>query len=258
MMGAMTASDNDGIDNATPAAADDSPKTRLAALQNLDTEIDQLTHRRERLPERDALSTATDQMRTWEAQRSSMRGRLDELDGTIERTERETAELEEGKERLLAQLKTVIAPREAEALMHEIEVLDEQRDVLETAEIEALEEQSELDDRLRAHLGTESSLREALGVADAALAAVVAEIDVQVGVLAERRDAARVLLDSGLLAQYDRTRESSGVAVARLEGRRCEGCHLDMSAAEADDVKDEAERTGGIADCPQCGRMLLV
>ncbi len=49
-------------------------------------------------------------------------------------------------------MKTVIAPREAEALMHEMSTLDEQTDALDTAELEALEEQSDVDDRLTAHL----------------------------------------------------------------------------------------------------------
>jgi predicted nucleic acid-binding Zn-ribbon protein len=45
------------------------------------------------------------------------------------------------------------------------------------------------------------------------------------------------------------------VAVARLEGTRCGGCHLDLSTSELDAVK--AVGAGEFADCPQCGRLLV-
>jgi predicted nucleic acid-binding Zn-ribbon protein len=47
------------------------------------------------------------------------------------------------------------------------------------------------------------------------------------------------------------------VAVARLVGKQCQGCHLELSAAEIDTVKDEAAESG-VTDCPDCGRLLIV
>ena len=62
-------------------------------------------------------------------------------------------------------------------------------------------------------------------------------------------------LDAGLLSRYERLRERfGGVAVARLEGTRCGGCHLDLSTAEVAEVR--AAGPGQFADCPQCGRLL--
>lgn len=239
-----------------PAA--DTLASGVAALQAADTEIDQLVNRRERLPERDALAAATSEVKAWESTRTTMRNRLDELTEIIEKSESEAADLRKHKERLEAQMKTVIAPREAEALMHEMDTLDEQRDGVEMVELEALEEQAALDDQLTVHLGFEPAHRETMAQADDVLAAVVNEIDAAVAEITVGRDAARSELTDGLLARYDRVRVSSGIAVTVLAGRRCEGCHLDLSAAEIDDVKDEAAAGGGIADCPQCGRMLVV
>lgn len=230
---------------------------RLLALQRVDTEADQLAHRRERLPERDGLAARTAAVRSWEQTRTDLRDRIDELTAAIERAEQGAADLRTQRARLEAQLKTVIAPREAEALMHEIEALDAQRDQLETDELLALEEQSELDDRLAAHLGDEEALRAAMRHADDALARVTAEIDDELAALDRRRSEQRDGLDASLLARYDRLRDAQGVAVAALVGHRCDGCHLDLSAAEVDDVKDAAAATG-LADCPQCGRLLVV
>ena len=253
-----TPGESGGAGESAAVSSDPTPGDRVAALQLLDTEIDQLVNRRERLPEREALAATTQQMKQWESRRSSMRTRLDELSGVIERAEAESADLLAHRQRLEAQMKTVIAPREAEALMHEMSTLDEQRDGLDTVELEALEEQATLDDELTAHLVTEGSHRDAMSAADDVLADAVSEIDTQIAALTPRRDAARSELSETLLAKYDRVRASSGVAVAKLVGHRCEGCHLDLSAAEVDDVKDEAAASGGIADCPQCGRMLVV
>ncbi len=238
-----------------PAA---SHAARLLDLQNLDTEADQLTHRRDQLPERDELTAASNVLREWERARLAMRTRMDELTATIEKAEVDSAELGSHKARLQAQMKTVIAPREAEALMHEIATLDERVDALDMAEIEALEEQSELDDRLTAHLRDETALRDAVTGADLALQRATSEIEGELAGLDTRRATQRAELDESELARYDRVRSSSGVAVAQLVGHRCDGCHLDMSAAELDEVKEQAARADGVAECPNCGRILVV
>ncbi len=242
---------------AAMTSADETTR-RLLDLQTADTEIDQLQHRRSTLPEREHLAAVSAELTQWERTRTAMRERLDELAGKVEEADAEAERLRAERERLEAQLKTVIAPREAEALMHEIETLNQRRDEIETAELEALEEQAQLDDDLVAHVGAESDLRTALGKADDALASAAGEVDREIADWTERRDAARAGLAEGVLARYDRVRSSSGVAVATLAGKQCTGCHLDLSAAEIDDVKDEAAASNGVADCPNCGRMLVV
>ena len=231
---------------------------RLASLQRIDTEADQLVNRRERLAEREQLDAASTQLATWERDRAAIRARSDELTVVIERAEDDAADIRAHKVRLEAQMKTVIAPREAEALMHEMATLDEQAEALDTTELEALEEQSDLDDRLTAHLSGEDALRDAVAVAGRALDQATAVIDRELDELATRRGAAQRELADGVLARYDRIRASSGVAVATLTGHRCEGCHLDLSAAEIDDVKGEAATADGVAECPNCGRMLAL
>ncbi|MEM9040642.1 MAG: hypothetical protein AAGD33_12160, partial [Actinomycetota bacterium] len=149
----MSDSETDAPTDATSVGA------RLLELQAVDTDIDQLRLRRDRLPEREHLATASASLSDWEAERARLRARLDELERDVESAEEKAEELGAERTRLEAQLKTVIAPREAEALMHEIETVTGRRDEVELGEIAALEEQSEVDDRLTAHLGVEESLR---------------------------------------------------------------------------------------------------
>lgn len=229
----------------------------LLALQAVDTLADQLTTRRARSPLRDELADATASMRAWEQRRASLRSRIDELGTSIEESEAHAAQMQAHRERLDRQMKTVIAPREAEALMHEMAVLAQQIDELDRHELEALEEQAALDDELADHLRSEESLSECLRLADEAVATEVADIDAELAVLAGRRDDLRARVPDAMLATYDRKRAAFGVAVAPLVGRQCQGCHLELSAAEIDTVREEAADTG-VTDCPDCGRLLIV
>ena len=229
----------------------------LLALQAVDTTADQLAHRREHSPLHDDLASASAAMRSWEQRRTTLRSRIDDLGASIDDAERRGAELLAHRQRLEQQMKTVIAPREAEALMHEMATLTEQTDELDGHELEALEEQAALDDELSAHLLGEESLRDRLGQADAALADEVTDIDHQLAGLEIEREGLRAQVPDALLATYDRKRAAFGVAVARLVGKQCQGCHLELSAAEIDTVKDEAADTG-VTDCPDCGRLLIV
>jgi predicted nucleic acid-binding Zn-ribbon protein len=246
---------SDTADNA-PSAPTSIPEL-LLALQAVDTQADQLAHRREHSPLRENLASAVAAVRGWEQRRTALRSRIDELGTSIETAEQRGAELMAHRQRLEHQMKTVIAPREAEALMHEMATLTEQIDELDGHELESLEEQSALDDQLSDHLGDEAALREGQRLADEALASEVADIDGELADLVGRRADLRAELADGLLATYDRKRAALGVAVAPLVGKQCQGCHLELSAAEIDTVKAEAADTG-VTDCPDCGRLLIV
>jgi predicted nucleic acid-binding Zn-ribbon protein len=186
-----------------------------------------------------------------------MRQRLDELDALIEREEAESKKIDVQRADLQAKLQTVIAPREAEALQNEIRTLEQRRSELDDAELAALEEQSRIDDELSAHLEQEQPLREALMASDTALVAAEADIDGELTRISERLEGLRSAVEPGVLKRYDRIRAHHVVAAAPLAGSRCEGCHLDLSAAEVDIIRDDAG-SGGLAECPQCGRLLVV
>ena len=227
---------------------------RLLQLQDTDTAADQLRYRRAHLPEAEAAAAARTAMATWEQAVQQLRARLDALGSEVERAEHDAADIDTRRNRLQSQLRTIIAPREAEALQHEIATLTAQREGLDDRELEALEAQAAADDDLSGRLSEEPAVREQLAVAEAALADAVAAVDTELAALEARRAELRGGVDEALLGRYDRLRAQFGVAIARLVGSRCEGCHLDMSAAELDAVKRSPPDEP--ADCPNCGRML--
>lgn len=230
----------------------------LIDLQAADTLADQLRHRRDHLPEREAVAAARAALTDWERRRDALRARLAELDAAIEQAEADAHAIDVHKARLEKQMKTVIAPREAEALQHEMATLDERRGALDDVELEALEEQSQVDDQIQAMAPDEQPLRDALDAAEREAVAAEEGIAAELGDIAGRLDGLRAAVDASLLGRYDRIRSQQMVAAAELQGHRCSGCHLDLAPGELDDVKSSAASDGGIADCPNCNRLLVV
>lgn len=229
----------------------------ILELQAADTMADQLRHRREHLPEREQLQAAKNALVRWNEARMVTRKRVEELTAAIEQAEKDSHAIDTKLERLNQQLKTVIAPREAEALQHEIAGLRERRGELDDIELTALEEQSAADDELRALLDQEGALTETYIAADKEASSAESDIDGELARISTRLETLRAAVDKKALKRYDRLREQHLIAAATLAGSRCEGCHLDLSAAEVDTVKDSVAK-GGLADCPQCGRLLAV
>ncbi|HSH10572.1 MAG TPA: C4-type zinc ribbon domain-containing protein [Ilumatobacter sp.] len=225
-------------------------------LQAAETMSDQLKNRRQRLAEREQVQAARNDLIRWNESRKLLHQRLDELEKQVEQSEKESHDIDRKRTKLEAQLKTVIAPREAEALQSEIATLNARRSELDDSELVALEEQSRLEDELASVLGQERALTDTLTTADTALAAAERDIDGELKGIANRLDGLRSEVDKAVLKRYDRLRSHFVVAATKLSGSRCEGCHLDLSAHEVDDVKD-ALAASGMADCPQCGRLLF-
>ncbi len=228
----------------------------LLELQRLDSAIDQLTYRRSNLAERAAADAASAALARTTQQISELIARQVALNEAIEQAEHLGSELTTQRERLQAQLRTVSSPREAEALTHELDTLAARRDELDDAELANLEEQAQVVDDLTTAHRAEIELSEGAERSTADLAAAEAAIDQQLADLTVQRSDAVAGVEGGPLADYEERRaRHGGVAVATLEGRRCGGCHLDLSAFELDAVK--ATPAGEYTDCPQCGRMLI-
>jgi predicted nucleic acid-binding Zn-ribbon protein len=225
----------------------------LLELQRLDTTADQLAHRRANLPERAVAAEKEAALAEHRRAATASAARAQELELAIDALERDGEVLASQRKRLEAQLRTVTAPREAEALMHELETIAGRRDELDDQELGHLEEQSELADTIARLAATQPEVESAVAGSRTALATAEATIDGELAAIGPAREEVVARLDASLVDRYERLRARlGGVAVARLEGSRCGGCHLDISTAELAEV-----RAAELADCPQCGRMLV-
>lgn len=227
----------------------------LIALQDIDSALDAIANKKPRLAEVAARQQAAAEVERLAGLRSAAQQRIDAAQAVIDAAEHDAAAIATKRARLDAQLKTVIAPREAEALMSEIAGLDQQRSDLDDRELEALDEQSAADgaraDAVAALPGAEGVLADAT----AALAAATALLDAEVATLQAQRASTVSALDATWLTRYDRLRQQfGGVAIARLQHSHCSGCHMDLSPVELDQVRSAP--VDELAECPQCGRLM--
>ncbi|MGI8764287.1 MAG: zinc ribbon domain-containing protein [Ilumatobacteraceae bacterium] len=229
---------------------------QLLELQRVDSRLDRLASQRRNAPEHDVLRAASETVAQATKRREAGQARLGELDARIAEDEEESTRLSTARTRLQGQLRTVIAPREAEALMHEIQTIDARRNELDDAELGHLEEQEHLAAAQSVDEDDGPGRNQAAAAAQHALDAVLADIDDQIAAATHERDERRSEIAPALLTRYERLRASlGGVGVAKLEGRQCSGCHLELSPGELDEVKSVDPDT--IVECPQCSRLLV-
>lgn len=228
----------------------------LITLQEIDSALDAIANKRPRLPEVASHQSAVAALAALRARIAAAEGRVTAAQVAIETAEQASAELTKKRSRLEAQLKTVIAPREAEALMHEIETINSQRGGLDDEELAALDALADGEAELAARQGELAGCESTLAAAQDALETASAGLDVAAAELTARREGAAGQLSADELTRYQQVRgQFGGIGVARLEGSHCSGCHMDLSPAELDGVKSVV--AGEASECPQCGRILV-
>ena len=229
----------------------------LLALQDLDSNIDALGHRRLRLAERTALKDAETKLLATQRKLATERKRAAAAQAQIEALEH-AGQLRDSKlARLEKQLKTVIAPREAEALMHEISLLNAERSASDDEELELLDVVESADKAAGSADTALTGAEAAVEAAQQALAVAESELDQEVAGLTQSRAELAEHFDEATVTRYERARHRrDGVAIARITNGRCGACHLDLSRAFIDKAKHAS--TSDPVDCEQCGRWLVV
>lgn len=229
----------------------------LLSLQRLDTELDQIAGRRRRLAEHEAVASATAAVRAWESAVAEQRRTIEAASAAIAEAEAEGHTLDTKQQRLEAQLKTVIAPREAEALMSEIATLRAKHSDLDDAELAEMERQGDAESALAALLADEPRLSGEVAMATEVLDAALAALAAEEAEVRRARDEAAASIEVDDLRHYDEMRaRHDGVAIVTISGGRCSGCHLDISRAELDEIS--RAQGPALPECPQCARLVVV
>jgi predicted nucleic acid-binding Zn-ribbon protein len=228
----------------------------LLVLQQHDTTIDQLRHRRATLPERALVSGIEAQLSRLVTELAAAAKEHDRLAGRQSQLEAEVG-LSEDKRRVLERrLSSTSVPREAQTMSAEIGGLKERQSFLEDEMLEIMEALDPVDARLSGGTEEQAQLQERLTVGRAALAEAEAGIDQELATVAATRAETATLIPEALLRRYERLRtHMHGIAVATLDGPRCTGCNLELPTLELERVR--AERPDVIIECEQCGRILV-
>ncbi|HTW11020.1 MAG TPA: C4-type zinc ribbon domain-containing protein [Acidimicrobiales bacterium] len=230
----------------------------LLTLQDLDTHIDRERHRLEHLAERAELSEIEHMAGEVGSARSELAVSLGEVVSRQNAAERELRATEERIVQVNRRLYggTVTASRELQAMANDVDGLRKRASELEDRVLGLMEEREPLDAAVAELDKALADLAERRASAGEKLARAEAEVASVLQGLVSRRPAALSGVPAPLLDTYGRLRERlGGVAVARLVGGRCDGCHLSLPAMELDRIRHLPP--GSLENCEQCGRILV-
>jgi predicted nucleic acid-binding Zn-ribbon protein len=230
----------------------------LLELQGHDVHLDQLRHRRGALAERSTLAALQAQHAALQATLRSVRAERDAIAKEQKRLEDEVATL--GSKAAAEDAKlysgSVTAPKELQALQDEIAGLRRRIAALEDAVLVQMEAAEPLDAALLEHDAAEAALAAHIAEVGDALRAAEDVIDAEAAGVQARRDEAAAAVPAELLAEYESLRRRlGGVAVAKLEGSSCKGCHLQLAAVEVDRIRKLDP--DALVHCEECGRLLV-
>ena len=230
----------------------------LLEIQALDTRADQLTRRRATLPERAELAGVDARRSLLAAEQAATGARVHELERTQKRLEDEVSILEDKASGTDRQLYSgaVTSPRELQALQDEAASLRRRVGAAEDQILVVMEELEPLAVEAGEQAAAAAAADEQAARLRAAVAAEEASIDDELGRVTTSRAALVVDVPPALVTQYERIRaRAGGVGVARLDGHRCTGCHLELPNREVDELRRAPADQVVLHE--ECGRILV-
>ena len=230
----------------------------LLVVQELDTAIDQLRYRRQTLPVLSSLEQVGLRVGEVSAVRDEVAGRLHRVRAEQKEAEDHAALIEDKARAVDASMYdgSVVAHKELESLQAELAQLRLRQGDYEDTALELMERAEPIEAELAEHDGVLAGLEAERDVLDSQLIVEAAEIDAEIDRLVDERGAAAGAVPEELMTAYEPLRSSlGGVAVARLIGSRCEGCHLELPSAELEEVRRAPE--DAVVHCPECMRILV-
>jgi hypothetical protein len=230
----------------------------LLVVQEHDTAVDRLQHRRATLPERAELEARGGELRARDSEVSELRARRERVAADEERLEREVQSIEHHEKEVEQRLYsgTTSSPRELQAMQADVDMLRRQRGSLEDRELELMEEREQLEGQLAAHEASLSGLWAEVERLQNAIESAEREIDDEIAHLAAERERASSHVPEALRVDYEKRRaQNRGIGAARLEGITCQGCHLTIPSTEAERIRREAGAS--VNYCDNCGAILV-
>jgi predicted nucleic acid-binding Zn-ribbon protein len=231
---------------------------QLLVVQDLDTAIDQRRHRIEHHPIKAEITSIDAQVAEVASTVEEVESRRHDVERQVKRLADEVALIDDKRAQIDAKLYdgSVTATKDLLALQDEAKMLLDRKTSLEDDELELLETMEQLDAELAPSVAKRAELADQRDEREAALTVATAELEAELAATEAERGAAASRVPADLLTHYDRLRSDfGGVAVARLVGSTCDGCHMTLSAVAIDQLKKQPD--DAVVTCDDCGRLLI-
>ena len=230
---------------------------RLLDVQDHDTRLNQLAHRRRTLPEHveaeklnARIMQVADELVNARSAARDIGRELTKAEADVElvrqRAARDQARLDSGQGNA----------KDLQALQHEIASLAQRQSVLEDAELEVMERMEAAETAVSAVAAEQGRLEAELAEVTAHRDAALAGVEEEETTVRRARENAAAGLPADLLALYEKIRESSGgVGAARLKARKCEGCRMELNPTDLSRIRTSEENA--VVRCEDCRRILV-
>lgn len=232
---------------------------RLLTLQDEDSAIDALEHRKTTLPARVELADYERALARIDARERDAITARQGHEARLSDLANEVAEIVARASRIDERLRGGEAAsfRDQEAMAIEMGNLDHLRRDLDDEQILVMEAIEPLETELSSLADSRSSEGAAVARIRDQLSVAESEIDAEIASHRLRRDEVAATIPDVLRADYERLRARlGGVGAARVIGGMCSGCHLTISASELDHLRHAGDDE--IVHCEQCGRILVL
>jgi hypothetical protein len=229
----------------------------LADLQDLDTKLDQLAHRRETMSERAAVLELEGEASALGAKIKTISDERHVLERDQRRLEDEVAVIEDKKATDVERMFSMTSPKELSAMQDELASLGRRQEVLEDQVLELMEQIEPLSETLSGHEERQGKIADETGRLEAAIVVAEAEIDAEVASISSQRETHLPTVREDLVARYDklRSRGRGGVVVGRVVEGHCSACGLQFSSVFIDELKHS--NRSELLQCDECGVLLV-
>jgi hypothetical protein len=232
--------------------------THLLAVQDLDTSITQMEHRRDVLVETSGLAAVDAELAALGAQQADASRRRAVLTETQKELEVQIAGITERRDHVEKRLyaATGSSARDLQAMNEEVKHLTDRRAELEELELVSMLDADPIDAELAALRDRMAPLEAKAKELHEQVEQERLEIDAAIASAAGTRAAEAAQLPTALSDRYETLRTRlKGTGAARLIGSHCDGCHLELPSMEVERIR--ALPPGEVATCEQCGRILI-
>ena len=150
----------------------------------------------------------------------------------------------------------VTSPKDLANLQSEIASLAKRQSDLEDVVLEVMERLESAQTRVTEMTARRENAARSLAEAEERRDAAFAEIDAEQAKVTRDREAVAAVVPADLLALYTKLRgQMGGVAAARLHQRRCEGCRVELSITDLNELR--AAKADEVVRCENCRRILV-
>jgi Zn-ribbon protein, possibly nucleic acid-binding len=227
----------------------------LLDLQALDTKLQQLARRAERLPEREAVENLLARRAELERTRVEQLGAAEDARLELKRTEADVEVVDARIARDSERLQASASVKDVQALEQELAALAKRKSDLEDIELAVMETVEEREAVLAATDAGLAALATSLAEAEAARDAALAELESERTHAAANRQTVAAKVPADLLALYEKQRERYGVGASHLRAGVTSASGVALNATDMNAVRSAA--ADDVILCPDSQAILV-